>query len=158
MVKKGSKKLINTLKGIIASKIYKLANKNSISLEDALKKYINDLPKKSRMRNYDILADKDEIIAKAKSKMSNGLAKIPTKSKAKSSSNTQDAEKEQLYAKPDLIKIKGEAKLVESEEGYYVERTDKTKMVGLKCPSGTTAKKIDNNRAGCGYNQNPRQN
>lgn len=155
MVKKQNKKLMNTLKGVIASKVYKLASKNKISTEDALIKYVNDLPKKSRMRNYDILSDKEEIIDKANIKMSSGQAKIPAKkTTAKPISKTEtktETETEKLYAKPDLVKIKGQAKLVESDEGYYIERTDKTKMVGLKCPSGSTAKKIDQDRAGCQF-------
>jgi len=151
----GKKKYLNNrLVGMIATKIATTSVIRDISLEDSFDEYMNDLSK--AMEKYDITDRKDDIFESAFEKLPEdaqqkhkidqiGSVQMPTP-QPKTSSGVK-----RRFVDPEMVKVKGEVAIVNSKEGIFVQKTEATKKVKVKCPpeSKPVIFGDDDDRAGC---------
>jgi hypothetical protein len=151
----GKLKLSPQLLGMVARKIADICVDEEIKLKEAYQIYMDSIS--DNMAKYDIKGQLKEIIKSA-------YEKLPKEAKERSKGNSKPKSKarevqtvmgndlpkpKKKLAKPLAIRVKGSVDLVKEGEGYKVKRTPKTKKVSLFCPEGTTGKKLDDETAGC---------
>lgn len=151
-----AKKLTPQLIGMVARIVGKISNEDKVSTEDAFEIYAGDLSR--NMKKYDVRAEKKEILDLSSKRISTVTPKKPrkkkaTKKKPKRRSKTNlitlpDGRKGRLID-PEMIKVKGTAKLTKTDKGTIIEATRKTKKLYVKCSPEAEGVKLDEKSAGC---------
>jgi hypothetical protein len=155
----GKLELSPQLVGMVARKISDICKDEEITLKEAFHIYMDGISK--NMAKYDIQGQLKEIITSAYEKLP-PKAKAHAKGGSASTTNATPKSKDlqtvmggelpkpkPKLAKPLAIRVKGSVDLEKDGDGYKVKRTPKTKKVSLFCPEGTTGKKLDDDTAGC---------